>query len=484
MTIYKSVFLNILLLHLLSIEKCFLFSVIISIYNTGRYLDDSIGSLINQTINFENIQVILVNDGSLDNTEEICLKYQEKYQKNIIYIKIEHSGVSKARNIGMNYAFGKYINFLDSDDKWDYRAFENILLFFENYPNIDFVAGRIKFFEAYNDYHPLDYKFYKTRVVNLNKEYKCIQTSASSSVFRKSLLEGKKFNERVYFCEDYRFVNNLLLINPVMGLIKEAIYYYRKRSDFSSAVQNQKKKLDFYFGTLNFVSKYLFNYSWILYNKIIPFIQYLISYELLFRIQSPAFKFLDSCNFQKYKLLIDKLLKQIDDKYILGQKFASNKYKLFILSKKYHRDLRNDIEFQNDSLFYSKYRIIDLRNEKNIIVWKILNVKNHILYLEGIDNFWMPRKQYNYFFKIGNKTYLPNYTKNPNYDFLTLYGSTIKGRIISFEIPLETEIMQQTFYFFISYLNHHVEIFPLLGIFYSNIIIIWKLNLKNYIVMN
>jgi glycosyltransferase involved in cell wall biosynthesis len=68
-------------------SQCYIFSVIIPIFNTGRYLDDSIGSLINQTIGFENIQIILVNDGSEDKSENICLKYKEKYKNNIIYIK-------------------------------------------------------------------------------------------------------------------------------------------------------------------------------------------------------------------------------------------------------------------------------------------------------------------------------------------------------------------------------------------------------------
>ncbi len=93
--------------------------------------------------------------------------------------------MSKARNIGLNYTQGEYINFLDSDDKWDYEAFEHIFRFFEKYNNIDFVAGRIKFFENEQEYHPLDYKFYETRVVNLSKEYNFIQLSTSSSFFRK-----------------------------------------------------------------------------------------------------------------------------------------------------------------------------------------------------------------------------------------------------------------------------------------------------------
>lgn len=68
-------------------ESSFLFSVIMPIYNTGKYLNNSIGSLLNQSINFyKNIQLILVNDGSTDNSEEICRYYRKKYSKNIIYI--------------------------------------------------------------------------------------------------------------------------------------------------------------------------------------------------------------------------------------------------------------------------------------------------------------------------------------------------------------------------------------------------------------
>ena len=419
---YKTISLFIIFYYLLTFEKCFLFSVIIPIYNTGRYLDDSIGSIINQTIGLKNIQIILVNDGSTDKTEEICLNYQKKYNKNIIYIKIEHSGVSKARNIGMKYANGTYINFLDSDDKWDYQAFYHILLFFQINKNINYVAGRIKFFEALNIYHPLDYKFYKTRIVNLSQEYNCIQLQASSSVFRKTILEGKYFMENISFSEDTRLINNILLVNPIMGVIKEALYYYRKRDDFSSVVQNKADKLFFYFDSINSVFKYFIDFSKNLYNKILPFIQFLISYELLYRIQTPSYKYLNSDNFNKYIILIDDILNQIEDKYILEQKILSNKHKLFLLSKKYHRDLRYEIKFENNSFFYSKYVMINIKIDKSIFSLRKLNIKNSKLYLEALDNFWMPRENYFYFCKINNKIFFQDILKTQNIIFLQCMG--------------------------------------------------------------
>lgn len=114
-----------------------------AIYNTGRYLNESISSILNQTVGYQNIQIILVNDGSSDNSEEICLAYQRNYPNNIIYKKIENSGVSNARNTGMKLAKGEYINFLDPDDRWDYKAFEYILSVFKNHKDINFVSGRM-----------------------------------------------------------------------------------------------------------------------------------------------------------------------------------------------------------------------------------------------------------------------------------------------------------------------------------------------------
>ena len=448
-----------------SFERCFLFSVIIAIYNAGRYLDDSICSLINQTIGLEKIQIILINDGSTDETEEICLKYQKKYKKNIIYFKIKHSGVSKARNIGMNYANGTFINFLDADDKWENQAFYFFSLFLKMHNDIDIVSGRIKFFGEEKRYHPLDYKFYKTRVINLTKEYNSIQLSASSSIFRKSSIKEKYFKEDVFFCEDSLFVNNFLLHKPIMGIIKEAIYYYRRRADFSSAINTQKKNLDYYLGTLEKVSFFLINSSKAIYNFILPFIQFLIIYDLLWRIQSYAFFYLDLKNFKRYKFIIDKLLKEIDDKYIFEQKTFSYRYKMFILSKKYKRDLRYDIILKNNFFIYSNKSIIDLKSENSIIELRMLDIKNNKIYLEGIDNLWLPREKYNYFIKIGNEIFYPTYYLNERYNFYTMYGLSQKGRTIFFEIPINIKDESQILYFYICYMGTNVEIFPSLGLF-------------------
>ena len=444
-------------------SECFIFSVIIPIYNTGRYLYDSIGSLINQTIGFNNIQIILINDGSTDNSEEICLKYKKKYKDNIIYIYISHSGVSIARNIGLRYASGEYINFLDSDDKWDSKAFKEVYLFYKLNKNIDVVGGRMKYFEAKSGYHFLDYKFKNTRIVNLNKDYDCIQLSASSSFFRFSSIKDRKFEANIFSGEDVKFIFNLLLIRPNIGIVREAIYYYRKRCDSSSAMQNTEKNKDFYFSTINLVQQYLIDKSISIYNKILPFIQFYIAYETLFRIESLAFKFLDNKSYKEYCIAIEKLLRQIDDNYILEQKIFPSRLQIFALSRKYNRDLRYEIFLSHNCFIYSHFVLINLTSYFDTIIWINLEIKNDVLHLDGEDKNWLPREKFYYFCKLGNKTFFPKYSYYSGFDFVNMYGCISKGRIISFDISLDI-YDKDNLRFFIVYMEKELEIITSFGL--------------------
>lgn len=418
----------------------------------------------NQTIGFENIQIILVNDGSNDDSENICLKYKELYKNNIIYAKIVHGGVSVARNIGLSYARGLYINFLDSDDKWDSQAFKYVYLYFKLHQNIDIISCRIKYFESWNQYHFLDYKFKRSRIVNLTEEYNCIQLSASSSFFRNSSIKGKNFTEKVFSGEDIRFIFNILLIKPLLAVIREAVYYYRKRSDSTSAIQNTEINQNFYFWTIQYVQQYLIDKSIKLHKKILPFVQFYIAYETLFRLESKAYKFLDSNNYNKYCLAIENLLNQIDEKYFLEQLIFPVFLKIFALSKKLNSDINDKIILKNETLFYSNYALLNLNKYKYLIIWRVVSITNNILHLEGEDKCFIPKDKYFYFCVIGNKIFYPKYYYYSGYDFVTMFGIINKGRVVSFDITLDIKTGQKI-HFYISYLDKIIEIFPSFGKF-------------------
>ena len=98
-------------------------SIIVPVYNVEKYLKRCIDSLINQTL--KDIEIIVVDDGSTDNSGQIIKKYQEK-NSNIKYYKKENGGLSDARNYGMKYAQSEYIAFLDSDDFVDKTMYEKM----------------------------------------------------------------------------------------------------------------------------------------------------------------------------------------------------------------------------------------------------------------------------------------------------------------------------------------------------------------------
>ena len=138
---------------------------------------------------------------------------------------------------------------------------------------------------------------------------------------------------------------------------------------------------------------------------------------------------------------------------------------MFALSIKYKSDLRFDMKIENNSFTYLGYKLIDLDKDKNIIVWRIFEIKNNIIHIEGKENLWIPRNEYFYYCKFRGKIFYPKYILYQNYDFVTMYGIIQKGRIIIFDIPVEFLDAPQVIFFYISYLNFHYEIFTSLGLY-------------------
>ena len=114
-----------------------LFSIIVPIYNVERYLEQCIKSVLAQ--DYQNYELILVDDGSPDNSIDICVKYAKQYS-NIVFIHKINGGVSDARNAGIQIARGEYLMFLDSDDYWEGTTIlsdlQNIIT--ENNPDVIF----------------------------------------------------------------------------------------------------------------------------------------------------------------------------------------------------------------------------------------------------------------------------------------------------------------------------------------------------------
>lgn len=115
-------------------------SVIIPTYNRGKLIERSVRSVLNQT--YENIEVIVVDDGSLDNTEEVVKSIKDE---RIIYYKQENGGAAKARNTGVSLATADYIAFHDSDDVWREDKLSKQMAFLKENPEYGMVYSNFLF---------------------------------------------------------------------------------------------------------------------------------------------------------------------------------------------------------------------------------------------------------------------------------------------------------------------------------------------------
>lgn len=367
-------------------EKNFKISVVIPIYNVESFLRETVDSVIAQDIGFqENIQIILVNDGSPDNSEEICLDYERQYPDNIIYVKQENAGVSAARNNGKSYVKGKYVNFLDSDDKWSPDAFSEVYRFFEeHYDEVDLVSCKQEFFEAAAGLHPLSLKKYRQgdRIIHIFSCFDNLQMHITASFIKAEVLDDFEFDTKLRYGEDGLFVNEIILRRGQYGVVSAPTHYYRKRANGSSAIQKKATDLDYYFVTPERFYQRLVSLSRERYGYVIEYIQYLLMYDMQWRLKDDIEQFLNEEQVQKYKEILRELLLVCDDDIISEPKNIYVQQKLYLYPLKYGRDIRQELKYINYKLFFNNIVIYKFQETAMFLV-DILKVKDDELYLSG-----------------------------------------------------------------------------------------------------
>lgn len=238
-------------------------SVIVPVYNVENYIDKCLNSLVNQTL--EDIEIIIINDGSTDNSETIIKKYIEKCPEKIKYYIKQNGGLSDARNFGLKYVNSEYVAFLDSDDyvKKDlYEKMYNKAI----EENSDFVE--CDFIWKYDNKEKVDtgiiYKnknemFALARVVAWNKLIKTKIIKENNIEFPK----GLRYEDVEFFYELLPYINKF-------SFVKEPLIYYVQRNNSIANTQNERTKE--IFQILENVIKYYKEKN--LYNKYIEEIEY------------------------------------------------------------------------------------------------------------------------------------------------------------------------------------------------------------------
>lgn len=342
--------------------KAFKFSVVMPAYNVDKYLEEAVDSVVKQDIGFEeNIQLILVNDGSSDNTDAICRKYEETYPDNVIYISKENGGVSSARNRGIEHAAGRYVNFFDCDDVWGPDAFSRVWDFFEkNHQEIDMVGCRQKYFEGKTGYTALDYKCDRgDRVVDIFQEPSFGQFSVTSGFFRTEAIKEHAFDERMRFAEDAKFITQILYKKKKYGVMRSVEHNFRKRKEGTSATQGKKVNEAAYLDTANYYYQYMLDYSREVFGEVIKYAQYAVINAIKYRVGTEIPDGLDSSIREKYIEKIIEIIRQIDDDVIIGTPNVTVDTRLYMLMLKYGEgeDFFSPISTENGKMYFESMEV-------------------------------------------------------------------------------------------------------------------------------
>lgn len=222
-------------------------SVIVPIYNAEKYLSRCLDSILNQS--YEDIELILVNDGSTDRSLEICREY-ENQDKRVIVLDTENSGPGVARNRGMDRVTGEYIAFVDADDYIEKTTMETLIK----------IAIRDKYEIVSSSHYRVDKEItvsnnsYKTGEISrdVDKEqterYSTFKTSSSfgyvwGKIYKTSFIKQNKIkfsDERQVFLEDTLFNLKAISYNPKYYVLNKPLYYYNVYED---SLSNKKEDI-------------------------------------------------------------------------------------------------------------------------------------------------------------------------------------------------------------------------------------------------
>ena len=221
-------------------------SVIIPVYNAENYLEQCLNSIKNQT--YKNFEVIIVNDGSKDNSDSICKKFAQSDSR-FRYFSKENGGVSSARNFGLDNANGHYITFIDGDDWVEHNHLEilmdaiiknNCEIAISSY--MEFIENRAEFLiNIYTNQgkHLLNFgkmnreKFLTDlpKLLSINNSFSC----AVSKLFHSRLVENIRFDTNIIYAEDLDFYFKLYLKANDFVFVNAETYIYRQHDNSTTS---------------------------------------------------------------------------------------------------------------------------------------------------------------------------------------------------------------------------------------------------------
>ena len=226
-------------------------SVVVPVYNVENYLKKCINSILSQT--FKDFELILVDDGSTDNSGHICDEYDHQYEK-VKVIHKENGGLSSARNAGIEIATGEYISFIDSDDYIDSNMFLNMIEALQN-TNKDIAAcGRVV--DLWGEREKIEFSLKKEKVYSREQAIeevlllRDIDVAAWDKIYRKFLFDSIRYPEGK-ISEDAAIIFQMLDISNGVVHVGTPFYHYIYRKNSISKSEYNRRQYDSYINCVN-----------------------------------------------------------------------------------------------------------------------------------------------------------------------------------------------------------------------------------------
>lgn len=342
-----------------------LISVIVPVYNTEDYLDKSLKSILNAIPSYleDKIEILVINDGSKDNSEKIIKKYEEKHKNIIRYISQKNHGLGNVRNVGLKEAKGKYIASIDSDDTINQEFFDDAMNFLNN--DIDVVIyDWLTITDSEQYVQPaIEWIFKNKKTVYEGLMYTTIMPSTCNKIYKKSLFDklNIRYVEDKY--EDLSCNPFILLAAETIKYIQRPYYEYYIRSNSimrsSSGVSMMSILIEF--------SKRLKKYKKYANINLDEFLYYVFSWRIEEYVINPIYNISDKKELKEYLSYLDKnfleiLKKLFNNKYYVDMLNGLNENKKqfiklrneAILNKRFDKFINdnNDIVKLNPSIIY------------------------------------------------------------------------------------------------------------------------------------
>lgn len=215
-------------------------SIIVPVYNVEKYLRKCLNSLVNQTL--QEIEILVINDGSTDGSAKIIEEFQKKFPSKIKAFSKENSGLSEARNFGLDRADGEFIGFVDSDDEVAENMFEEMYDLAQKHSAEVVICNLQKVDENGKVTQKLTQIPNMHEKINLEENFSLfsdISYFACNKIFKKELFQNKRFKKGIHF-EDIQLIPQLILECTIIAQTQEYHYQYLERSDSITKTHTEK----------------------------------------------------------------------------------------------------------------------------------------------------------------------------------------------------------------------------------------------------